>query len=287
MGKGDKGFEIGFPTPDTYYESSLTDATTVARTITLDHEIIVLDELGQGTTLNLTINADIEIGAEIWLKSSCGSTAYDITLGTGTDAATITGVVDETQLAILKYDGSQYNLFSVFQDNQMAKTSANVGTVGTGTTAVEYGDSYHHITVLTVAGVLSAIAGSGNYGVGLKVYTLPTSAQIIKAAYMSIGITQSQGNIDADQPKVGLGTTLASTAVADLTNPTTLDDILVQQDANNCTGTAEVKTVADQILVIETGSAHTVHFNAADSWNGADAAATVAGTIILEWLNII
>ncbi|GAG56956.1 unnamed protein product, partial [marine sediment metagenome] len=71
--------------------------TTVARTITLDHEMIVLDELGQATTLNLTINADVEIGAEIWLKSSCGTTAYDITLGTGTDEATITGVASKTQ----------------------------------------------------------------------------------------------------------------------------------------------------------------------------------------------
>jgi len=287
MSKGDKGYLIGFPTPDTYYESSLADAATVARTITKDNEIIVLDELGQGTTLNLTINDDIEIGAEIWLQSSCGTTAYDITLGTGTDAATITGVASQTQLCILKYNGTQYNLWSVFQDNQTPTTSTNVGTAGTGVTAVEYGNAYNHITVLTVAGVLSAISGSGNHGVGLKVYTLPTSAQIIKSAYMSIGITQSDGNINADTPTVGLGTTLAATAVANLTNPATLQDILTGQTANNCTGTAEVKTVADQILVIETGSAHTVHFNAADSWAGADAAATVAGTVILEWTYLI
>ena len=287
MGKGDKLYNVGFPSPGTLYDSSLTDATTVARTITRDHEIIVLDELGQGTTLNLTINSDIQIGAEIVLKTTCGSTPYDITLGTGTDAETITGIAGESQWAILKYEGSQYNLVSVFHNNQMALTSINVGTAGTGTTAVEYGNGVFHLTVLTVAGVLSAIAGSGNYGVGLKVYTLPTSAQIIKSAYMSIGITQSDGNINADQPKVGLGSTLAATAVANLTSPATLQDILTGQDANNCTGTAEVKTVGDQILVIETGSAHTVHFNAADSWAGADAAAIVAGTIILEWLNIV
>jgi len=287
MGKGDKSFSVGFPVPECYYNSSLTDAATVSKTVTRDHELIVLDALGQGTTINLAINDDIEIGAEIWLISSCGSTAYDITLGTGTDTSTITGVANKTQHAILKYNGSSYYLFSVFQDNQAPTTSANVGTAGTGTTAVEYGNSYHHVTVLTVAGVLSAIAGSGNHGVGLKVYTLPASAQIIKSAYMSIGITQSGTAIGADTPKVGLGTTLAATAVADLTNPATLQDILTGQDANNCTGTAEVKTVADQILVIETGSAHTVHFNAADNWAGADAAAVVAGTIILEWINII
>jgi len=287
MGKGDKGYMKGFPTPDTYYQSSLTDAATVARTITLDHEYIVLDALGQGTTLNLTVNSDIEIGAEIWLDSSCGTTAYDITLGDGTDASTITGVAGKTNHSLLKYNGTQYNLFSVFQDNQSAITSASVGTAGTGTTAVEHGNVYNHITVLTVAGVLSAISGSGNHGVGLLVYTLPTSAQIIKSAYMSMGITQSGTAIGSDQPKVGLGSTLAATAVSDLTSPATLQDILTGQDANDCTGTPEVKTIADQIFVIETGSAHTVHFNVADSWAGADAAATVAGTIILEWLNIV
>jgi len=287
MGKGDKGYLIGFPTPDTYYESSLADASTVARTITLDNEIIVLDSLGQATTLNLTINNDVEIGAEIILKTTSGSTAYDITLGTGTDAETITGIAGESQWAILKYDGSQYNLLSVFHNNQMALTSANTGTVGTGVTAVEYGDSYHHITVLTVAGVLSAIAGSGAYGVGLKVYTLPTSAQIVKSAYMSIGITQSDGAINSDTPYVGIGTTIGTGSVSDLTGTSTLDDLLTQQAAANCTGTATVKTVADQVFVIETGSAHTVHLNAADTWAGADAAAVVAGTIILEWLNIV
>ena len=287
MGKGDKSYSKGFPSTGTYYEASLADAATVARIITLDHEYIVLDALGQGTTLNLTINDDVEIGAEIWLDSSCGGTTYDITLGTGTDGSTIVGVTNKTQHALLKYNGTQYNLFSVFQDNQMAMTSASIGTAGTGTTAVEYGDKYHHVTVLTVAGELSAIT-TGNHAVGLLVYTLPSTAQIIKSAYMSIGITQTEGNIDADTPKVGLGTTIGKTAVANLTNPTTLHDILEEQDADNCTGTAEVKTIGNQVLVIEYGSAHTVHFNAAYGWaSDGDAAAKVAGTIILEWLNII
>jgi len=117
MGKGDKGYNIGFPTPDTYYEASLANAATVARTITLDNEIIVLDELGQGTTLNLTINADVEIGAKIWLKSSSGDAAYDITLGTGTDGMIIVGVIDKTNWASLIYDGSIFNLISVYQIN--------------------------------------------------------------------------------------------------------------------------------------------------------------------------
>ena len=285
MGKGDKGFEIGFPTPDTYYESSLTDATTVARTITLDHEIIVLDELGQGTTLNLTINADIEIGAEIWLKSSCGTTPHDITLGTSTDNTTITGIASKSQWSYLKYDGSQYNLVNVFQDNQMATTSANVGSVASGTTVVEYGDSYHHITVLTVNTTIATIA-TGNNDYGVLVYTLPTSAQIVKSAYMSMALDSVAVDIEDDTPEVGVGTVSASGTNGTLTG--TDDDILAGQSAADCKGTATVKTIGSQILVIETGGTHTVHFNFAANWSSAgDTNCVIEGTIILEWLNII
>lgn len=288
MGKGDKGYRIGFPTPDTYYESSLADAATVARTITKDNEIIVLDALGQGTTLNLTINADIEIGAEIWLLSSCGSTAYDITLGTGTDASTITGVANKTQHSLLKYNGSSYYLFSTFQDNQTPTTSINIGAAATGSSAVEYGDGVNHLTVITVATTLGAIAGGAALAVGKLVYTLPTSAQIIKSAYMSMALTQSEGNINADTPDGGIGTVVASGAVATLDGTGTFENILTGQTFNNCTGTAEVKTVGDQILIIETGSAHAVYFNVADTWAASgDAACGIAGTIILEWINIV
>ncbi len=285
MGKGDKGYRKGFPTPDTFYQSSLADASTVARTITLDNEIIVLDELGQGTTLNLTVNADIEIGAEIWLQSSCGTTPYDITLGTGTDASTITGVASKTQLSILKYNGSQYNLFSVFQDNQTPTTSVNVGAVNTGTTVVEYGDGYNHITVLTVDTTIATIA-TGAHDYGKLVYTLPSSAQIIKSAYMSMALDSVAADIATDTPEVGVGTTIAAGSNGTLSG--TDEDIIAGQSAANCSGTATVKTIGDQILVIETGSAHTVHFNFAATWTSAgDTDCVIEGTIILEWLNII
>ena len=286
MGKGDKGYRIGFPTPDTYYESSLEDAATVARTITLDHEYIVLDALGEACTLNLTINDDVEIGAEIWLDSSCGATAYDITLGDGTDASTITGVVNKTQHSLLKYNGTQYNLFSVFQDNQMAITSANVGTAGTGVTAVEYGDSYRHITHLTVDTTIAAIVkGANDYGI--LVYTLPTSAQIIKSAYMSMALDSVATDIEDDTPDVGIGTVMASGTNGDLSAPATDDDIIVGTGAADCKGTATVLTVGNQVLVIETASAHTVNFNFAATWtSGGDLLCGIKGTIILEWLNM-
>jgi len=285
MGKGDKGYKIGFPTPDTYYQSSLEDDTTVARTITLDHEYIVLDALGQETILNLTINDDIEIGAEIWLDSSCGDTAHDIKLGDGTDKSVITGVVNKTQHSLLKYNGSQYNLFSVFQDNQMAVTSANVGTAASGVTAVEYGDKYNHVTVLTVNTTITTIA-KGLHDYGVLVYTLPTSAQAIKTSYMSMALTSAATDIEEDTPEVGLGTDMASGAQGVLTS--TDEDILTGQAATNCKGTATVKTIVPN-LGIDKGTSvdHTVYFNFADEWtSGGDTGCGIAGTIVLEWINM-
>lgn len=287
MGKGDKGYNVGFPAPDTYYDSSLADAATVARTMTRDHEIIVLDELGQGTTLNLTINSDIQIGAGIMLQTSCGSTAYDITLGTGTDAATITGVANKTQWCHLVYNGTQYNLVNVFQDNQTPTTSTNIGAAATGTTAVEYGDGVNHLTVLTVDTTIATIV-TGAHAYGKKVYTLPTSAQIVKSAYMSMALDSVAADIAADTPDVGVGTVIASGGVSVLGGTGTFEDIITGMAAADCDGTATVKTIADQILVIETGSAHTVHFNFADTWASAgDTGCVIEGTIILEWINII
>ena len=163
-------------------------------------------------------------------------------------------------------------------------TSANVGTVETGTTAVEYGDGSNHVTVLTVSSTLGAIAGGADLGLGKLLYTLPAGAIAIHSANMSMAITQTQGNITADTPDGGLGSVIASGAVAVLSGTATFEDILTGQTFNDCNGTAEVKTVSNQPMVMEAGAAHTVHFNVADGWavNG-DAAAIIAGTVRLVW----
>lgn len=164
-------------------------------------------------------------------------------------------------------------------------TSQNLGADGVGVTSVETGDGNQHTTTITLAGVLPAITGGVNQAVGLLIYTFPAGAIVINHAYISVGITQSEGNIDADQPEVGLGTVIGTGAVAVLS--TTLENIITGQVAANCTGTATVKTAiptAAVPFVIEIGAAHTLHFNAADGWAASgDLAATVAGTIVIDW----
>jgi hypothetical protein len=167
------------------------------------------------------------------------------------------------------------------------QTSVNVGTAATGVTAVEYGDAINHKTVLTIDSVLPAIAGGADLAVGKLVYTLPAGAILIKGSYMSMALTAADGNIDADTPDVGIGTVIASGAVAVLSGTATFENIVTGQTATNCTGTAIVKTTAPTAgtsLAIEAADAHTVYFNVADGWAASgEAACPISGTIILEW----
>lgn len=161
---------------------------------------------------------------------------------------------------------------------------ANVGTAATGFTAVERGDDFRHVTTLTASSTLGDIAGGADLGLGKLAYTFPAGAIVIDKAYINMSITQSEGNITADTPEVGLGSVIASGVVAVLSGTATFEDILTGQVAADCNGTATVKTVANQQLVIESGDAHTVHFNVADGWAASgDEAAAIAGTIVLHW----
>lgn len=162
-----------------------------------------------------------------------------------------------------------------------------VGTVGAGSTVAEYGDAYYHTSVITINTTLPSIAGGASLGVGKLLYTLPAGAQVYDMSYMSVAITQTQGNINTDTPKVGLGTVIAVGAVAVLSTPATFMDIVTQQTAANCTGTATVisagPTAAIPLVTAAAGS-KAVYFNAAFAWAASgDAAALLTGTVVLHW----
>lgn len=147
----------------------------------------------------------------------------------------------------------------------------------------ERGDKSNHVTVLQVDSTLPAIAGGANLAVGKLLYTFPAGAIIVRGAHMNVAITQTDGNIDADTPDIGLGTTIASGAVAVLGGTPAFENILTGQTATDCDGTPTVKTV-DAALVIEAAGDHTVYLNVADGWAASgDAGALIQGTVTLEW----
>ena len=164
----------------------------------------------------------------------------------------------------------------------------NTGVANTGCVAQEYGDSYSHQTILTIS-QLAALTSADNASLadGYLLYTFPAGEIIINSASMQIALTNAEHALET--PVVGLGTTLGSTAVADLTNPATLQNII--------TGTA-VAGMAEEVLVktaiptaavpfvIADGDAHTLYLNMAAAWgNTAGTALDVdlSGSVIINW----
>lgn len=163
----------------------------------------------------------------------------------------------------------------------------NLGTVAAGSTVTHTGDGVNMRAIITVNTTLPAIAGGAALAVGKQIYALPAGAVLVNDAYMSLAITQTEGNIDADTPDIGIGTVIASGVVAVLGGTATFENIVTGQTAADCDGTATVKTTAPTAgtkLAIETGDAHTIFANVADTWAASgDAAALLTGTVIIDY----
>lgn len=165
---------------------------------------------------------------------------------------------------------------------------SNIGTANdiTGLSVEEYGNEVVHKTVLTLDEMaVGSPAGAANLGFGKLLYTLPAGACIVNSSKFDVSL-QGGGTVDSDTPDVGLGTVIASGAVAVLSGTATFENIMTGQTFNDCNGTAEVKTAlatsSPFALVIETADAHTIYLNAADGWAGADSV-TATGTITIYW----
>ena len=169
----------------------------------------------------------------------------------------------------------------------------NVGTTGTGVASEEYGDSRHHLTILTLGAgcVLPTIAGGASLGVGTLLYTFPAGAQSINSSNISVAITQTKGHINANTPTVGLGTVVASGAISVLSGTATFQNINVGVAAANCTGTATVQTAiptANYSLITDVGGVKALYFNAAAAWAASgDTGALLSGTVTVEWDTLV
>ncbi len=166
---------------------------------------------------------------------------------------------------------------------------SNIGTEAaiTGLTVAEYGNESFHKTVLTLDEVaIGSATGAAALGFGELLYTLPAGACIINSSKINLSL-QGGGVVDADTPVGGLGTVIASGAVSVLSGTATFQNIMTAQTFNDCDGTAEVKTALSTSspfsMIIETADAHTVHFNLACTWAGADDI-TASGTITIDWV---
>ena len=221
------------------------------------------------------VNENVAIGGTVL---SAAEAAFIDGVTAGANAASKAVVAgSDGKVGALTFDGA-------ITEEVDGITVANVGTVAAGSSVAENGDGRNHVSVITAGEVLPAIVGGTNLGVGVLMYTFPAGRIVVNSVGMDMDITQTQSNIDADTPEVGIGTVIATGAVVVLNGTTGFDDILVEQTATGCNGENTLKTVANQVLVIEAAGAHTVHFNAAFGWAASgDSAAIVGGTLTIDW----
>lgn len=161
----------------------------------------------------------------------------------------------------------------------------SVGTAESGVTAVETGSASYHKTELTMDFALPAIAGGANLAVGKKLYTFPNAnIRILTAAFIGVAITQTDENITADTPDVGLGTTIASGEVATLNGTPAFENVLTGQTFTDCDGTEETAAAASTLVIASGETATALYFNVADEWAAdGDEAAAVTGKVVVTW----
>jgi predicted polyphosphate/ATP-dependent NAD kinase len=83
-------------------------AATVAVTITNAKTFLTLPTMTGAVTVNLTIDGDLEAGAELILRAKSDGTARDVTPGTGLEGPVVAGVINKTKVARYVYDGSKF-----------------------------------------------------------------------------------------------------------------------------------------------------------------------------------
>lgn len=159
------------------------------------------------------------------------------------------------------------------------------GTAGTGVTSTEHGASHHHQTHLEFTNLVLPDAGDNvSKAVGVLLYTLPAGAQLVIGAQINVAVTIDDA-IQTDTPDIGLGTTIATGAVALLSTTAAFENLLTGQTLGDVAGTELTKT-AISALVVESGDDKTVYLNLADGWaDTTTQGLTVTGTVRIDWSN--
>lgn len=172
---------------------------------------------------------------------------------------------------------------------------ANVGTLGATTvSAEEYGDSINHTSVLTLASFAVGTSGdNASLGFGALLYTFPAGIiRVTDAAFVGLGITAAI-SVTTDTPEVGLGTVVATGAIATLgAGAATMENILeggTPAIAGDVAGTVFNASRGSNLnaggLIIPAASVHTVYLNVADGWADVTAAGavTASGVVVINW----
>lgn len=152
-----------------------------------------------------------------------------------------------------------------------------------GVTEVTKGTAGGYSTKLEVDAAFPAIAGGAALAVGKQAFTFPAGRIVVHATGYSLALQQTEDNVTDDTPDLGIGTTIASGAVAVLGGTAAFENMLTGQTVDDCDGTVETVLLGTQ-LIIEAEDSHDVYLNVADTWAASgDAALGVAGDVVIHW----
>lgn len=156
-----------------------------------------------------------------------------------------------------------------------------------GTTVVTNGCGRNFTTSITLATTTIGIAGAAAEGNGVLIGTFPAGVHTHSITYMDVTL-QGTGTVDTDTPDVGIGSVIATGAVATLDGTPTFEDYITGQTATDCNGTATVAQLGATaglmtgISLNAVGDVKALYLNVADTWAGADTI-TATGTVTLQW----
>ena len=171
--------------------------------------------------------------------------------------------------------------------NALVKNTNGTGTFAGSVSVEEFGDGRRHYTKLsfTDLDVGADVAGGADEAEGVLLYTLPAGVQKINAVYSEIALS-GPAAIQADTPEIGIGTVIATGAVAVLGGTATFEDILEGSAAADVNGTVNIDSDLAVNQLIAAASAKTVHLNIADGWAAGGGQVAATGFIILEWTQL-
>lgn len=176
------------------------------------------------------------------------------------------------------------------------------GVVAAPTTqlAVERGEGPRHYTQIIFFGFAVGSAPSGaSLAFGAKIYTWPVDFSVMVESVSICGALTSTASVKTNTPEVGVGTVVASGAIATLLTATfedlvdggaagaTTDADTVAPDVN---GTAFYKanlSTTRPIIQKSGGAARDIFLNLAAAWSvNANGSVTFTGEIHLAWRSI-
>jgi hypothetical protein len=87
---------------------SLSYAAAIAASVNNSKTLLTIAQMTGAATLNLTVNSEMELGAELLIKTSVDGTNRVLTPGTGMTGLAQTLLANKSYLLVYKFDGSNY-----------------------------------------------------------------------------------------------------------------------------------------------------------------------------------